>query len=212
MTTTLDFEGFVRMLKGGIDIIKENHEYLSQLDTVIGDGDHGVSMLRAMKKLEEIMAETDTSDLKAMLDAMSWALLGIDGGATGPLYGMFFLGMAQAVGNKQELDNKDVAAMFASALASIQQQTKAQVGDKTMLDALIPAVQAMQAAAEEGKSIEDLLARAAEVAKKGAESTKGFAARFGRAKNQGDRTIGHQDPGATSTALLFKGFYNGLTE
>lgn len=210
MTTTVDFSGFIQMLQGAIDQIKEHHAYLSQLDAVIGDGDHGVSMLRAMKKLESIMAEAKTTDLKTLLNDMSWALLGIDGGATGPLMGLLFMGLAEGVGDKETLDGPTLVAMFEGGLASLHQQSKAQVGDKTMMDALIPAIEALKSACDAGADLETMFDRATEAAEQGAESTKEMVARIGRSKHQGERTLGHRDPGASSMALIFKGLRNGL--
>jgi dihydroxyacetone kinase-like protein len=198
------------MLTGVVEIFKENHGLLSHLDSAIGDGDHGVSMLRGVKKLEAQLAESKTKSIGNLTQDIGYAFLGVDGGATGPLMGMLFLGMSEGAGDAETLDGDAFAKMFESALASIQRQTDAKVGDKTMMDALIPAVQAMREAADEGNPIEEMLDRAVEAAENGAISTKDFRARFGRAKNMGDRTIGHQDPGATSILLMFQGLRAGL--
>jgi dihydroxyacetone kinase-like protein len=200
------------MMTGVVEVFKEKHEVLSQLDSDIGDGDHGVSMLRGMKKLEALMAQSKTTSIQSLTYDMGFAFLGVDGGATGPLMGMLLLGMSEGVGDRETLDADGFAAMFESALASVQRQTGAKVGDKTMMDALIPAVQVLRQAADEGKPIEEMLDRAVEAAEKGAISTKEFRARFGRAKNMGDRTIGYQDPGATSILFIFQGLREGLAK
>ncbi len=210
MTQSIDFNGFCKMLRGGVQIVKENHEYLSKLDAVIGDGDHGVTLLRAWEKLESIMDGFKGETLSDMLDEMSWALLGIDGGATGPLYGLMFMGFSAALKGKANIDAPTVLAMFEAALKSLQSQSKAQVGDKTMMDALIPAIEAMRETAVEGAALEDVFDAAAARAMAGAEATANMVARVGRAKNMGERTLGHQDPGATSMALVFKGLRAGL--
>ncbi len=210
MVTSIGYEDYTRMMTGVVNIFKEKHEILSQLDSAIGDGDHGISMLRGMKKLEALMAKSKTSSIGSLTHDMGYEFLGVDGGATGPLMGMLLLGMADGAGDQQTLDGNAFAKMFESGLASVQRQTGAKVGDKTMMDALIPAVAALRQAADEGKPIEEMLDRAIEAAEKGAVSTKEFRARFGRAKNMGDRTIGHQDPGATSMVLIFQGLRNGL--
>jgi dihydroxyacetone kinase-like protein len=213
MTAVIGFSEFKRMLLGGVRSIQANHDRLSSLDAETGDGDHGVTMLRAANKIEALMAQFAVDDLKQMLNDIGWALFDLDGGATGPLYGSLFTGMADACAadaGSVGLDGAAVARMFAAGLAAIREQTKAKVGDKTMLDALIPAVEALGQLAQAGLPVEDLLAGAAAAAEQGALSTQKLAARFGRAKYQGERTIGHQDPGATSAALLFRGFADGL--
>jgi phosphoenolpyruvate---glycerone phosphotransferase subunit DhaL len=136
----------------------------------------------------------------------------VDGGSTSPLLGSFFTGMSEAVGNQQAADLPSVAAMFEAGLAKLRNQTPAQVGDKTMLDALVPAVETLRRASEQGLGIRDAFAQAAQSAAQGAEATTTLQARFGRARNLGARTIGHVDPGATSIALLFAGFRDGLPE
>ena len=120
------------------------------------------------------------------------------------------MGLSNGIDELETVDCLMLAAMFESGLAGVRRQSKAQIGDKTMMDALLPAVDAMRQAADAEKSISEALQAAAEAAEKGAISTKDFRAKFGRAKNLGDRTIGCQDPGATSMALIFQGFFEGL--
>ncbi len=124
--------------------------------------------------------------------------------------GSFLMGLSNGVGEQDAIDCPTLAAMFEAGLAGVRRQSKAQIGDKTMMDALLPAVDAIRQAADAGKSIKETLQKAAEAAENGAVSTKDFRAKFGRAKNLGDRTLGHQDPGATSMALIFQGFFEGL--
>lgn len=213
MTAVIGFSEFKRMLLGGVRSIQANYDRLSTLDAETGDGDHGVTMLRAANKIEALISQFAGSDLKQLLYDIGWALLDLDGGATGPLYGSLFTGMSDACpagAAGVSLDGAAVAQVFAAGLAAIREQTKAKVGDKTMLDALIPAVDILQQLAQAGKPVEEMLAGAAAAAEQGALSTQKLAARFGRAKYQGERTIGHQDPGATSAALLLRGFADGL--
>jgi dihydroxyacetone kinase-like protein len=134
----------------------------------------------------------------------------IDGGSTGPLWGSLFVGMSTGVGEADSLDCGAVADAFEAGLAKIQKQSKAQVGDKTMMDALIPAVGAIRTAADASASINDAMSAAAQAAAEGAEATAGMQAKFGRARNLGERVIGHIDPGATSMSLLFKAFSEAL--
>ena len=206
----LDYRVLGNMLSGAVEIIREKNDELSRLDAVIGDGDHGVTMLRAMEKIGEILASQPEGSISTTLGDIAWALMGIDGGATGPLYGSLFLGMSDATAGKEALTAQDFAQMMESGLTSLQQQTKAQIGDKTLLDALIPAVQALRQAADQGDDIPVMLQKAAGAAMQGAESTRQYPAKFGRAKFQGERTIGHMDPGSVSLAYIFQGFYNSL--
>lgn len=199
----------VRMLQGAIRRVQERHEDLSRLDSVGGDGDHGTTMMRAMGALEKA-ADAGPCIPGVLLRDAGWAILGIDGGATGPLFGMLFLGMSEALGDRMELGPADLAAAFEAGLASVQKRTKAKPGDKTMLDALVPAVEALRAAAAAGAGIPELLRCAAEAAERGAVSTQAMAARFGRARNVGEKSIGSQDPGATSVSLILRGFFEGI--
>jgi dihydroxyacetone kinase-like protein len=211
MITVLNYDQYARMLMGAVDIIRENHAMLSRLDAETGDGDHGVTMLRAMNKVGEVIATYASSDLKSLTYDIGWVLLGIDGGSTGPLFGSLFMGMSEALEGKTEIDSKTFAEMFESGLAAIQQQTKAQVGDKTMIDALVPAVLAFRAAADSKVDLLSIVESGVKAAEDGAVATRNMQAKFGRAKHQGERTIGHQDPGATSTSLVFRGMLNGLS-
>jgi len=206
----IGYREFIVMIRGAIEKVRGQQKVLSELDSACGDGDHGTTMVRAMGQLERVITGHKPEDLQSLLQNMGWAMLGIDGGASGPLLGTFFLGMADCVAGKQTLDREALAKMFEAGLAAVKPQTKAQVGDKTMLDSLEPAVLAIEEGAEAKENILDLLRKAAEAAARGAQSTKDLKARFGRAKYLGERTLGHQDPGATSFCLMFEGFYEGL--
>ena len=198
------------MLRGGAEQVRAYRGLLSKLDSVGGDGDHGTTMARAMGNLEKAIADAGSRELKSLLYDIGWAIMGVDGGATGPLFGMFFMGMSEVAESNDALDAGAVAAMFEAGLASVQQQTKAKVGDKTMIDALVPAVAALRAAADAGQPVAAAMAQAAGAAEQGADATKDLAARFGRARNVGEQTLGHADPGATSVSLLFRGFAQAL--
>ena len=198
------------MLNAAANKIRVNCDQLSKLDSAIGHGAHGTTIARAMGIVEKAVQETDKKEIKALLNDVGWAVMGVDGGATGPLLGSFLMGLSDGIAGQASLDCEAMAAMFEAGLSSVQNQTKARVGDKTMMDALIPAVKAFRDASKAGKSIKQALQDAAEAAKRGALATKDFKARFGRAKNLGDRTLGFQDPGATSISLLFQGFFEGV--
>ena len=210
MTDTIGIEDMGRMIRSAADKIRANRDKLSKLDSAIGDGDHGTTISRAMGIAEKVIEESEKKELKGLLKDVGWGVMGVDGGATGPLLGSFLMGMGNGIGEQDTVDCPTLAAMFEAGLAGVRKQSKAQIGDKTMMDALLPAVDAIRQAADEGKSIEEALDNAAEAAEKGAVSTKEFKAHFGRAKNLGERTIGFQDPGATSISLIFRGFSDAL--
>jgi dihydroxyacetone kinase-like protein len=210
MDDTIGIEDIDRMIRSAADKIRVNRDDLSKLDSAIGDGDHGTTIARAMTIAEKVLEDSDKKELTGLLKDVGWGVMGVDGGATGPLLGSFLMGLSDGVGEQNVVDGPTLAAMFETGLAGVRQQSKAQIGDKTMMDALLPAVDAIRQAVDAGRSIKEALQKAAEAADNGAVSTKEFKARFGRAKNLGDRAIGFQDPGATSIALIFQGFYEGL--
>jgi dihydroxyacetone kinase-like protein len=180
---------------------------LSALDAVGGDGDHGTAIVSALAAANR--AAQQGTVLKQTLNDMGFAAMSESCGSTSALIGSLLLGLSDAV-QAEELDAAATAQMFAAGLANVQKQTKATVGDKTMMDALIPAVQAMQARTDEG--IPAMLEAAAAAAAEGAEQTKGWVARYGRARNLGERVIGHADAGATSMACIFAAFAEGFSK
>lgn len=206
----VDYDDITRMLGGAIEIIRQKNAELSLLDAAIGDGDHGVTMLRAMEKMSQVIETHPEGKISDLLTDIGWALLDIDGGATGPLYGSLLLGMAEGAEDNDTLDQDSFVMMFERGLESISQQTKARTGDKTLMDALIPAVASLRDSARQGIEIRAMMDSAANAAMLGAETTKNFPARYGRAKFQGERTIGHPDPGAISMAYVFQGLRDGL--
>ncbi len=191
--------------------IRGHHEMLSQLDCIGGDGDHGSTMVRTMEMLESEMNAESDKPLNARLKDAGWSVLGVGGGASSALLGTFIAGMGDA-DMGQESDCKHLAASFAAGLRAVQRQTKARPGDKTIMDALVPAVHAIEAAAEAGEPAGRAMERAADAARSGAESTKDMIAKYGRAKFLGERTRGSPDAGATSIALLFQGFSTALAD
>jgi dihydroxyacetone kinase-like protein len=211
MTESIGANDLARMFSGAAARIREQHQRLSELDCIAGDGDHGSTMLRAVEQLERAPDGGLTAPRELLRDA-GWRVLGVDGGASGSLLGTFFAGMADVPGEGHALDCRELAAAFESGLAAVRRQTKAQPGDKTMMDALVPAVSELRASADAGCTVVEALRRAAQAAAAGAETTRNFVARHGRAKYLGEKTRGHQDPGAVSVALLFEGFYRGLEE
>jgi dihydroxyacetone kinase-like protein len=200
------------MFAGAAARIRKQHELLSQLDSVAGDGDHGTTMLRTVDRLESAVIPGSSQSWRGLFRDAGWSVLGVDGGASSSLIGTFLSGVAEAPGEFDQLNCQALAAGFEAGLRAAQMQTKARVGDKTMMDALQPAVGALREAAEAGKCLSDAMHKAAEAARVGAESTQHLIARYGRAKYQGEKTLGHLDPGAVSIALLFEGFCDGLAE
>jgi dihydroxyacetone kinase-like protein len=184
--------------------IKSQETYLTELDAAIGDADHGANMRRGTRKICERMAEADShiDDISSFLRAVGMTLISSVGGAAGPLYGAFFLRAAQVEQNDDTLNLEELATMFRAGLEGIQQRGKAQVGDKTMIDALQPAVEALEAAAKQALSISTALEAARVAAEAGMQKTIALQANRGRASYLGPRAIGHQDPGATSLYYL----------
>jgi phosphoenolpyruvate---glycerone phosphotransferase subunit DhaL len=181
--------------------MEENRRHLTKLDSEIGDGDHGNNMNRGFQAALERVEGADASTPADVLKAVSMALISKVGGAAGPLYGTAFLRASTALADKEEVSAGDAAEALEAALGGLKQRGKAEVGDKTIIDALEPAVEAAKGAAGEG-SVAGVFRAAAEAAKEGAESTVPLTARRGRASYLGARAEGHQDPGATSTYLL----------
>jgi dihydroxyacetone kinase-like protein len=194
-----------KMFAKAAEQILNHAEMLSQLDSVGGDGDHGATMTRAMEKLTSAFDLPNTGTAGAILKEAGWSVMNVDGGASSALVGTFIAGMGDSeIG--EELDCKRLADSFKAGLHAVLGRTKANCGDKTMIDALFPAIDAFNAAASSGKTIAKSMREAATAAEAGAESTKDMVARYGRARSLGERTRGHMDPGAASIALLFLGF------
>ena len=189
------------MLHRALERIKEREDEFSKLDALTGDGDHGTAIVTALSTAAT--AVDKGTDFKSMLNDMGFAVMMQTSGSTSTLLGAFFLGMSDVVSGT-ELNAKGVKTMFAGGLANVHKQTKAGVGDKTMMDALIPAIEAMEACASD--DIGDLLSIAASAAQKGAEATVNMTANFGRARNYGERSKGFMDCGAASWSTMFAAF------
>jgi phosphoenolpyruvate---glycerone phosphotransferase subunit DhaL len=182
--------------------IAEHRAELVRLDTAIGDGDHGTNMDRGMRKAVEKLDGTAGEDIGALLKAVGMALVSSVGGAAGPLYGTLFLQMGMASAGREELDLAGWTAALEAGVKGVQARGKAEPGDKTMVDALVPALEALRAG--EGSGLADALRRSADAAEEGMRATIALEARRGRASYLGPRSVGHQDPGATSTQLLLE--------
>jgi dihydroxyacetone kinase-like protein len=180
--------------------MSEHREELVALDTAIGDGDHGTNMNRGMVKAVERLGAAEQADPGAVLKTVAMALVSTVGGAAGPLYGTLFLQMGNAMAGQPEVDLPAYAAAWRKGLEGVQARGKAVAEDKTMVDALIPGVEALEAASD----LDGGLRAAAQAAQDGMKATIPLVARKGRASYLGERSKDHQDPGATSTYYLFK--------
>jgi dihydroxyacetone kinase-like protein len=185
-------------------VIAERRDELVKLDTAIGDGDHGTNMDRGMRKVLEKLDGSEGGDIGATLKLVGMTLVSSVGGAAGPLYGTLFLQMGTASAGREELDLAGWTAALEAAVNGVQARGKAEPGDKTMIDALLPAVDALRAAAGDGADTADALQRSAAAAEEGMNATTPMEARKGRASYLGPRSVGHQDPGATSSHLLLR--------
>lgn len=183
--------------------IIENKDFLTDLDREIGDADHGVNMARGFTEVLAAIPQDET-DLGVVLKKVGMTLLSKVGGASGPLYGTAYMKAAGVVAGKTEVTAEDGKAIFEAVIGGIQMRGKAVKGEKTMLDALIPAQEAYNAAVDSGADAVTALTKAVEAAKEGVEYTKTIAATKGRASYLGERSIGHQDPGATSSTITLE--------
>lgn len=203
--TTLTLEAFKAMMRNALVRIKEREDEFSKLDAVIGDGDHGQAIVTALTVI--VASAEKGTEFKTMLNDMGFDLMLQVSGSTSTLIGALFLGMGDNAAGT-ELDAAGVKKMFAGGLANVQKQTKAQKGDKTMMDALIPAVDAIEASTSD--DIKEILTAGAEAAQVGALATVDMKANFGRARNYGERSIGYADSGATSWSCMFAAFAEAL--
>jgi dihydroxyacetone kinase-like protein len=186
------------------DVIDENKQHLTKLDAAIGDADHGINMDRGFKSILKKVPSVEDKDAGTILKTAGMALVSSVGGAGGPLYGTAFMQAGMAVAGKYELEGKDILAALDSALKGVVMRGKANLDDKTMVDAITPAVEAMREALENGAGTLEALDEAAAAAKQGMTDTIPMLAKKGRASYLGERSIGHQDPGATSSYLLIQ--------
>ncbi|PWJ50526.1 dihydroxyacetone kinase subunit DhaL [Faecalicatena contorta] len=204
MLDVINIQNAKEMLIYIADKIIGQKPYLTEIDSAIGDGDHGIGMAGGMQKAKDKLNKQETFESVYDVFAIAGkAMLMSMGGASGVIFGSLYLSGAKGMEAKPELTASDLAAMERKSLEAIKERGKAQVGDKTMVDALEPAVIAMEENAEKG--LLEMLRAAEAAAAKGLEDTKGYTAKFGRAKSLMERAIGHQDAGATSVYLIFQG-------
>ncbi|OBF29950.1 dihydroxyacetone kinase subunit L [Mycobacterium sp. ACS1612] len=183
-------------------VIDENAQMLTDLDAAIGDADHGINMQRGMTAVLAALGDAAPSDMSALCKQVGMTLVKSVGGASGPLYGTFFLRMAGALGTDDRVDATTFAKALRAGIEGVVQRGRAEAGDKTMFDALSPGLDALDAALASGESLAVALADATVAAEKGRDDTESMVARKGRASYLGQRSVGHVDPGATSAAML----------
>ena len=191
-------------IKNFAQVIEENHEMLTNLDREIGDADHGANMRRGFRAVLEKLSSVEDKDIGTILKNVGMTLLSKVGGAAGPLYSTMFTKAGMTIGAKMEMDLTDWAQALEAGTTGIAKLGKALPNDKTMLDALYPALNALNAAMGNGASVGETLQKSADAAHEGMLATIPLVARKGRASYLGERSAGHQDPGATSTYLLIK--------
>src|SRR4029453_13127945 len=202
---SVSYDAVVAWVRAFAADVEASKEYLTQLDAAVGDADHGINMNRGMSavvgKLDEAAGEQDVG---ALLKTVGMTLVSTVGGAGGPLYGTLFLQMGTAASGKSELGPDDWAAALEAGIKGGEARGKAEPGDKTMIDALLPGLEALRSALDGGASFEDALTASAEAAGQGMRDTIPLVARKGRASYLGERSAGHQDPGATSSQMLLE--------
>ncbi|MBQ9551012.1 MAG: dihydroxyacetone kinase subunit L [Lachnospiraceae bacterium] len=199
-----DSKKVIEIIKVMAEIIHENAQFLTDLDAPIGDNDHGINMDRGFQKVLTDLPGVEKDDIGAILKKTGMDLVSTVGGSSGPLYGTAFMKAGSAVAGKYEINSSDFVAIMEAAVGGVQLRGKAEKGEKTMIDAMIPALEAIKKGVSEGKSPAAFLADGVAAAKEGVEYTKTIIATKGRASYVGERSIGHQDPGATSFTLLLE--------
>ena len=207
--STYTKQQFIDMLKKATEKITEEHDNLSKLDAATGDGDHGVTILRTMKAVDAAVDESADLPLAELAKSIAMKVMMCDGGSTSPLLGSYFLGFANAAPS-DELSAKETGLFFEAALANFYGISKAELGDKTMMDSLRPATEALSAELNNSGDIAQAFNTAAKAASEGAEKTKEYVAKFGRARTMGEKAIGHQDAGATSFMHIFNAFASAV--
>lgn len=205
---TIDRTGIAAMLTSSANLLAAHTDRLSEIDSRFGDGDHGVTIGKIAKLLLERVPQWDDESIKDFLDDLGMSIMEVKGGSAGPLYGTMISGLAAELEDDEtELDADGIKRVFSGCLSEMEDITDAKVGDKTMMDALIPAAEAAKAA--QGTPA-DILNAAADAAEAGAKASEGFASKYGRARSYKEQTIGTPDAGAVSTALFFRGLAQGI--
>lgn len=202
--SSLDTKQMAAIVEGMAKKIEAEKEYLTELDNEIGDGDHGINLARGFEAVEKKLPSLAGGDIGTLLKGVGMQLVSTVGGASGPLYGTAFMKAGMACKGLTEIDGPAFVKAMEAAVDGIKMRGKATEGEKTMLDALCPALKVLQDDVTAGKSLKEALQDAAQAAEKGVEYTKTIIATKGRASYLGERSLGHQDPGATSSLYLLQ--------
>lgn len=209
---TVGHDDVVGWIRAFAAVVEDNRAYLTKLDSAIGDADHGSNLHRGFQAVVTKLEGTEENDVGKTLKTVGMTLVSKVGGAGGPLYGTLFMQMGGPLTGKAEVTPQEFAAALESGVKGVQARGKAELEDKTMLDALLPAVDAISSSLATGANLQEALERAAEAAAKGMEATTPMVAKKGRASYLGERSAGHQDPGATSSYLLLKAASDTLSK
>ena len=201
---TISKDQIVSWMEKTAGVMAENKAFLTELDAAIGDADHGINMDRGFSKVVEKLPSVSDKDIGTLLKTVGMTLMSSVGGASGPLYGTFFMKAGMGLMKKEELDAGGLSTLMEEGVAGILQRGRANLGDKTMYDVWAPVLEGVKAGAASGKSVVELVEESVVTAEKAVEETKPLQAKKGRASYLGERSIGHQDPGATSSALVLK--------
>lgn len=201
---TISRDAVLEWLKAFAVAIETQKDYLTQLDSEIGDADHGANMTRGLKACVEALPSVADKDIGSVFKAVGMKLISTVGGASGPLYGTLFLQMATTSNGKLELSLAEWVATLEAGINGVLTRGRANLGDKTMIDALSPALVALKTAAANGASLSEALRLSAEACAAGRDATIPLVAKKGRASYLGERSAGHQDPGATSSAIMLQ--------
>ena len=200
----IDAKKTIEMLQAIVKKIESEKDFLTELDNAIGDGDHGINLSRGFQKVAEKLPEWEGQDIGAIFKGVGTQLVSTVGGASGPLYGTAFMKAGNACKGKMEISGEDFASALEAAIGGIKMRGKSTEGEKTMLDALCPAHKAFTEAIAAGDELKAALQKAVAAAEAGVEYTRTIAATTGRASYLGERSIGHQDPGATSSLFILQ--------
>jgi phosphoenolpyruvate---glycerone phosphotransferase subunit DhaL len=206
--TSIDADVILRWMQNCADTYNEHKDELTELDAAIGDADHGANMARGFTAVQGKLASLQGKDIGTIFKTVAMTLISNVGGASGPLYGTFFLQAAAGTNGKTSLIHEELVAAFGAGLQGLMNRGKAVVGEKTMVDALVPALEALKPSGDD--SISAALGRAITAAQKGADSTVPLVAKKGRASYLGERSAGHLDPGAASSVLLLEALQHAL--
>jgi len=194
----------LRWLEASQQLFAEHRQRLTEMDQAVGDGDFGISLDRGFTAVQAELSAKPPADIRTAFSNVATVLIKTVGGSSGPLLGTFFLRAGATCTGKSELAAADIVALFQAGVEGLQQRGKAERGDKTMMDAWFPAVDAMRGALEAGGGLADVLDRGAAAAEAGAQSTVAMQARKGRGSYLGERSVGHPDPGAIAAAMMLK--------